>query len=464
MKLFYPHHTNVDSHWAKWQDKQRSTRLYDYGGSTTQGSTRIDAKLTDTLKFLGLGPDIRVQDTMDNLAAPYCYKYERELSAILILSPWWGSIFNFFPNMWGSGSPERGQSQQLPSNTAPTRPPTSSPKPIPAPPPPAADPPSAPSKPTISPPPNTSASTPVTADEIPNPPTPSPAPETPSPPPAASATPQKPIQAQPAPTIPNPTTPASPPSADSNTAGVCPQIRVRKEWRNMERDVQKSYTSAVKCLLSKPSKLQPGTARRLYDDFVFVHDRSRNSIHWVASFLPWHRHFIYLQEKALIECGYSGSLPRWDWTLDAKNFTRAPVWSSDPETGFGNNGAANTADPNGLGGGTVIDGAFANLQLRYPDQHLLERGFTSPAQFNEGGKMYGSQYYDDTAIEVVHSSENFLNFRVAIEGTNPSSRGVSLPGPHGTIHMIIGGDMSPSSYAPNDVSSIHTLLRFLIAC
>ncbi|KNF06139.1 hypothetical protein PSTG_00648 [Puccinia striiformis f. sp. tritici PST-78] len=341
--------------------------------------------------------------------------------------------------MWGSGSPERGQSQQLPSNTAPTRPPTSSPKPIPAPPPPAADPPSAPSKPTNSLPPNTSASTPVTADEIPNPPTPSPAPGTPSPPPAASATPQKPIQAQPAPTIPNPTTPASPPSADSNTAGVCPQIRVRKEWRNMERDVQKSYMSAVKCLLSKPSKLQPGTARRLYDDFVFVHDRSRNSIHWVASFLPWHRHFIYLQEKALIECGYSGSLPRWDWTLDAKNFTRAPVWSSDPETGFGNNGAANTADPNGLGGGTVIDGAFANLQLRYPDQHLLERGFTSPAQFNEGGKMYGSQYYDDTAIEVVHSSENFLNFRVAIEGTNPSSRGVSLPGPHGTIHMIIGG-------------------------
>ncbi|WAQ93068.1 hypothetical protein PtA15_18A124 [Puccinia triticina] len=237
----------------------------------------------------------------------------------------------------------------------------------------------------------------------------------------------------------------------------------------MERDVQKSYISAVKCLLTKPSRLQPGSSRRLYDDFVFVHDRSRNSVHWVSAFLPWHRHFIYLQEKALIECGYSGSLPRWDWTLDSDNFTKAPVWSPDPETGFGTNGAENTADPNGLGGGSVIDGAFANLQLRYPDQHVLERGFTSPAKFNEGGKTYGSQYYDDTAIKVVQSSQDFLNFRVAIEGTNPSSRGVSLPGPHGTIHMIIGGDMSPSSYAPNDTvqgrnvnnAKITDMLRFL---
>lgn len=41
-------------------------------------------------------------------------------------------------------------------------------------------------------------------------------------------------------------------------------------------------------------------------------------------------------------------------------------------------------DKDGLGGGTVQDGAFANLQLVYPDSHLLERGFNSPPEFNQG--------------------------------------------------------------------------------
>ncbi|OAV96842.1 hypothetical protein PTTG_03515 [Puccinia triticina 1-1 BBBD Race 1] len=335
--------------------------------------------------------------------------------------------------MWNRGSPERGQSQLPSPNPAPIQP-----QPRPTPP---ASPPPSPVEVSSSTP--TSPETSAPADTTPKPTSVPPTPNKPPPPP-----PSAPV----APSNPAPNNPTTAPVTDPspNAAGVCPQIRVRREWRNMERDVQKSYISAVKCLLTKPSRLQPGSSRRLYDDFVFVHDRSRNSVHWVSAFLPWHRHFIYLQEKALIECGYSGSLPRWDWTLDSDNFTKAPVWSPDPETGFGTNGAENTADPNGLGGGSVIDGAFANLQLRYPDQHVLERGFTSPAKFNEGGKTYGSQYYDDTAIKVVQSSQDFLNFRVAIEGTNPSSRGVSLPGPHGTIHMIIGGDMSPSSYAPND--------------
>lgn len=143
-------------------------------------------------------------------------------------------------------------------------------------------------------------------------------------------------------------------------------------------------------------------------------------------------------------------MPRWDWTRDAQNFTAAPVWSSDPETGFGTNGLAFDSAFDGLQGGAVVDGALANLQLLFPNPHLLERGFNSPEQFNQGGNSYGSQYYDETAIEVLQSSENFLNFHVALEGTNPRASGIGLPGPHGTIHSVIGGDMSPTSNAPND--------------
>ncbi|PLW16161.1 hypothetical protein PCASD_12412 [Puccinia coronata f. sp. avenae] len=290
-------------------------------------------------------------------------KNTRSIVARSPQSPWWESLFNFYPDRWNR--PSRGQQQ--------------------------------------------------------------------SPPPTSFQAPEA-------------TSAPSSPSASGN----CTQMRVRKEWRNIDRAGQKSYIDAVKCLLSKPSTLQPGTNRRRYDDFVYVHDRSRTTVHWTAPFLPWHRHFIYLQEMALVECGYSGALPRWDWTLDSGNITQAPVWSTDPETGFGTNGVDDTSGSDQLSGGSVIDGAFANLELRYPDQHILERGFNSPDKFNQGGNTYGSQYYDDVAMSVVHSSQNFLNFRVAMEGTNPSTRGISAPGPHGTVHTIIGGDMLPSSYAPND--------------
>ncbi|KAG0150760.1 hypothetical protein CROQUDRAFT_652007 [Cronartium quercuum f. sp. fusiforme G11] len=238
--------------------------------------------------------------------------------------------------------------------------------------------------------------------------------------------------------------------ASSSTSGTCNTIQVRKEWRSMERSQQKAYLSAVKCMLGKPSTLQPNSRLRLYDDFESVHDRSRPDVHWVARFLPWHRHFIHLYEQALQSCGYTGALPRWDWSLDAANVTASPVWSSDPEIGFGGNGMDFSNDQDGLGGGTVEDGAFAKLQLLYPDSHLLERGFNSPSEFNQGGTLYGSQYFDPNAIKVVKSSSNFIDFHVALEGTNPSSSGPDSPGPHATIHAIIGGDMSPTSYAAND--------------
>ncbi|PLW29369.1 hypothetical protein PCANC_23975 [Puccinia coronata f. sp. avenae] len=276
------------------------------------------------------------------LNLPTANKNTRSIVARSPQSPWWESLFNFYPDRWNR--PSRGQ-QQSPPPTSFQAPEATS----------------APSSPAI----------------------PTPAIVTSSP---ATAVPSS--------------TPVS--SAHPTASGNCTQMRVRKEWRNIDRAGQKSYIDAVKCLLSKPSTLQPGTNRRRYDDFVYVHDRSRTT------------------------------------------------------TGFGTNGVDDTAGSNQLSGCSVIDGAFANLELRYPDQHILERGFNSPDKFNQGGNTYGSQYYDDVAMSVVHSSQNFLNFCVAMEGTNPSTQGISAPGPHGTVHTIIGGDMLPSSYAPNDVSKQQT--------
>lgn len=143
----------------------------------------------------------------------------------------------------------------------------------------------------------------------------------------------------------------TPTSASANTCSV---IQIRKEWRSMDRSQQKSYLSAVKCLMTKPSILDTSSNLRLYDDFESVHDRSRPMVHWTAQFLPcrspislsplihqWthvfnfvfflfsffffefnpppqkkgHRHFIHLYEQALQQCGYSGALPWADHTL-----------------------------------------------------------------------------------------------------------------------------------------------------
>ncbi|KNZ44057.1 uncharacterized protein VP01_953g5 [Puccinia sorghi] len=49
----------------------------------TRGSTRNEAKLTDRLRFLGITPDLPVQNTMDTSAAPYCYRCEQAFSYFL---------------------------------------------------------------------------------------------------------------------------------------------------------------------------------------------------------------------------------------------------------------------------------------------------------------------------------------------------------------------------------------------
>lgn len=75
---------------------------------------------------------------------------------------------------------------------------------------------------------------------------------------------------------------------------------------------KKAYTSAVNCLLTKPSKLTdfaPG-ARSRYDDFVAVHINQTLSIHGTGNFLTWHRYFTWAYENALRqECGYNGYQP-----------------------------------------------------------------------------------------------------------------------------------------------------------
>lgn len=57
---------------------------------------------------------------------------------------------------------------------------------------------------------------------------------------------------------------------DEVTAAACTNPEQRREWRSLSTAEQEEYISAVKCLATKPSRLNLTTT--LYDDFPYVHN------------------------------------------------------------------------------------------------------------------------------------------------------------------------------------------------
>ena len=131
------------------------------------------------------------------------------------------------------------------------------------------------------------------------------------------------------------------------------------------------YTDSVQCLMLKPSVIPPGLAPGAishYDDFVATHINKTLLVHNNGIFISWHRHFLYLFEKALKdECGFKGTLPYWNWPWWAEDLINSPIFDGS-ETSLGGDGAFNaTRDvprfgnitfPTGNGGGCVASGPF----------------------------------------------------------------------------------------------------------
>jgi len=170
-------------------------------------------------------------------------------------------------------------------------------------------------------------------------------------------------------------------AASTKPVAVCAQPSLRQEWRTLSDPEKDSYIEAVQCLSTKPS--MSVTNDTLYDDFPRVHELTSPTAHKSAPFLPWHRYYIHSYETALKEsCGYSGSLPYWDWSQDWNEFENSPIWSS--EKGFGGNGNGDVT----IGEGScVLDGPFSGLEARYyADElrpHCLSRGFSEGEELKE---------------------------------------------------------------------------------
>lgn len=94
---------------------------------------------------------------------------------------------------------------------------------------------------------------------------------------------------------------------------------VRKEYGSLSTRERLQFVSAIQCVMNKPSLLHdtiPATTNK-FDDFAAVHFNMTTSIHLNGIFLAWHRHFVWLMERELHECGFPDNLgmPYWNWTL-----------------------------------------------------------------------------------------------------------------------------------------------------
>ncbi|KAJ3515550.1 hypothetical protein NLJ89_g1689 [Agrocybe chaxingu] len=253
---------------------------------------------------------------------------------------------------------------------------------------------------------------------------------------------------------------ATSPDPEKSPSGKpkCSTLLRRKEWRTLSNAEKKNYIDAVKCLQSRPA-VNPAfpEAQSRYEEFQAYHMLTADFIHAVGHFLPWHRRYVQLYDRAMRkDCGYKGATPYWDWSQDADDaagLTSAPVW--DPVTGFGGNGVPGTYTlPTGPDVnftamrifpasfvGCVQDGPFANHTLRLgpgtlKTTHCLVRGINAAQDVRLNSK----------AVAWTLSHQTFEDFRIQLEG-QPFLTEFRL---HDGGHNMIGGDMSNFYSSPGE--------------
>ncbi|KAF5667277.1 monophenol monooxygenase (tyrosinase) [Fusarium heterosporum] len=224
----------------------------------------------------------------------------------------------------------------------------------------------------------------------------------------------------------------------------CTDPAKRIEWRELDPADQKGYIDSVLCLKTKPSRM--GLNSSLYDDFPHLHFKLNDWIHGGSPFLPWHRYFGVVYERALRDCGYKGPGTYWDWTQDAEaGLLSSPVMAD--KNGFGGNGDNKKTEttPTGTKLKCVTSGPFAKLRPEYLEdepKNLIDGGHCmfrnmpevdEPEAYKTMAAVFGPK-----GIEELETTGNWTYFARSLEG-----------GPHGSIHASLGGEMNPTT-SPNE--------------
>lgn len=268
---------------------------------------------------------------------------------------------------------------------------------------------------------------------------------------------------------------ALPSSTSLAARQTCSSPRLRKGWSTATVEERLAYLDAAVCVTKKPSRLGNHPNATLHDDFAYTHavlnDQSKFPsaptspwflqpstastdshylpVHEFAPFLPWHRYFVMVYEKALQDCGYKGTAMYWDWVADSNDPAKSAVW--DPVTGFGGNGQGTSTHR--LIAPPVQDGPFKHHRPLYwgtsVDQHSLSRAWARANSGNPDDRdLFGHRYTPEIVAGVLANS-SYDGFRSALEG-----------GPHASVHFGVAvgagigkkGDLVPAS-SPNGKSN-----------
>ncbi|OAA60345.1 amino acid transporter [Niveomyces insectorum RCEF 264] len=194
---------------------------------------------------------------------------------------------------------------------------------------------------------------------------------------------------------------------------------------NLTPEHKAQYINATLCLINAPSKINVSVAETRWDDLQYTHAYQMPFIHGVGQFLPWHRYFVKVHERLLIdECGYNGPMPYWNESSDSANISEATVW--DAATGFGGNG---TGTDN-----CVSDGPFSNMTLRI-NNDLSSSPYCLARNFNPCLFRNAAQANDQACL----AKKTFEEARICFEGL-----------PHASGHGGIGGTMLNVELSPGD--------------
>ncbi|KAH6681514.1 hypothetical protein B0J14DRAFT_216635 [Halenospora varia] len=244
---------------------------------------------------------------------------------------------------------------------------------------------------------------------------------------------------------------------EQRTTCTSKNIAVRREWRALSKAERLAYIAAIKCMMSKPAQnggIYAGAKSR-YDDFQALHIVATPFVHFNAPFFAWHRWLLKLWETDLkTTCGYTGTQPYWDFSLDntVASYPKSPLF--DTVYGFGGNGEyiADVSDltqwpnqipvpiPGRTGGGCVTTGPFANLTV--PMGTGGSTAYTPHCLRRDWSPQLVSQTMSAKNISDALNSANFFDFNINMQGKSMTVPGMNI---HAGLHIGMGGQIGENS-------------------
>ncbi|KAL4899888.1 hypothetical protein BDW74DRAFT_188771 [Aspergillus multicolor] len=262
--------------------------------------------------------------------------------------------------------------------------------------------------------------------------------------------------------------------------GACTRdnLAVRREWSNLSKNERRDYIDALKCLAKKPSKINPVLApgaRSRFDDFQASHIINTPIIHATANFFAWHRHFLWLYEKALREeCGYKGYQPYWEWSHWATLPTTANPLYDGSSTSLSGNGEyipnrngtiqhwplppdappIGVYTPPGTGGGHIYNGPIANWEQHLgPVLYTYDNGVYVPPNPRPDGLGYNPRPiirdFNSTLLKMA-ANWDVVQFMLVNLTDVRTFQSVFFAGPHAAGHTFISGIDNDLFTSPGD--------------